>query len=94
MGERLSLRTVYEREPELSKLEPYLEILKKLDASIEERQSAKNWLEKKLLEYTRAQVVYGAGVSSRDSAAEQTGILEEFRDIILTALTDFADAEK
>lgn len=93
MGERLTLRRVYERESELSELGPYLEILKKFDASAEDKKSAKEWLEKKLLEYTKAQNIYGTGVSGRDSAAEQGGLLEELRDTILTAFTELVDVE-
>jgi hypothetical protein len=92
MGERLTLRTVYERESELFKLEPYLEILKRSDSSIEEKQAAKEWLKKKLLEYTRAEGIYGNGVSSRDSAAEQGGLLVELRETILEVFAQFPES--
>ncbi len=92
MGEKLTLRNTYEREFEISKITLYIQQLESEDLSLEEKKTAKVWLEKKLLEYTRAQNIYGVGISDYDSTAEQGGILEELRDMILTALAK-ADAK-
>ncbi len=83
----------YDRESELREIDLHIESFLRDDASEEERQFNKKWLKDKLIEYGKALIDNRFRRLPKDSIFEQKAFLEEFRDVILTALAKAANQE-